>query len=382
MFILDAHLDLSMNAMEWNRDLTRPIQEIREREKGLTGKPDWEKGTVCLPEMRRGRIGICVATLIARYAKPTHPLKGWRSPAQAWAQIHGQLEWYRMMEEMGEMRMLKTGAEVETMFQTWTSGQAGRSAGAVSPGSEHLRHVAGDASQMDQGVNLPIGFVLSLECADAVVTVRHLERLHQEGLRAIGPAHYGPGTYAQGTDWTGGIGRKGRELLEEIGRWEMILDATHLCDDSFWEAMNLFSGPVWASHSNVRALVPHNRQYSDEQIKHLISRGSVIGTALDAWMLVPNWIRGQTTPESSGVSLKHVVDHIDYVCQLAGNANHSGIGSDLDGAFGLEQSPGDLDTIADLQKICGQLELRGYTSDDIRKIMHGNFFRFLTEHLK
>ena len=95
MLIFDAHLDLAMNALEWNRDLTRPIQEIRERERGKTDKPDRTRGTVCLPELRRGHIGLVVATQIARYAKPTHPLGGCHSPAQAWATTQGQLAWYR-----------------------------------------------------------------------------------------------------------------------------------------------------------------------------------------------------------------------------------------------------------------------------------------------
>ncbi|NBR08907.1 MAG: peptidase M19, partial [Opitutaceae bacterium] len=94
MLIFDAHLDLSMNALEWNRDLTRPIAEIRAREKGQHDKADRGHGTVCLPEMRRGQVGICVATQIARYVKPTHPLSGWHSPSQAWAQTQGQLAWY------------------------------------------------------------------------------------------------------------------------------------------------------------------------------------------------------------------------------------------------------------------------------------------------
>src|ERR1041384_7101793 len=110
MFILDAHLDLSMNALEWNRDLMRPISEIRERERELTDKPDRGRGTVCLPELRRGRIGICVATQIARYVKPTHPLPGWHSPEQAWAQTQGQLAWYRAMEERGQMVQIKDAA--------------------------------------------------------------------------------------------------------------------------------------------------------------------------------------------------------------------------------------------------------------------------------
>jgi membrane dipeptidase len=138
-----------------------------------------------------------------------------------------------------------------------------------------------------------------------------------------------------------------------------------------------FNGHVWASHNNVRALVPHNRQFSDEQIKVLIERGAVIGGAFDAWMLKPGWIRGKSKPKEEGVLLSTVVDHIDHVCQLAGNSLHSGLGTDLDGAFGTEQCPADLDTIADLQKIPEILSLRGYSEDDVENIMWKNWVSFL-----
>src|SRR2546428_378088 len=98
MLIFDAHLDLAMNALEWNRDLKRPTEEIRQRERGMTDKPDRGKGTVSLPEMRRGGIGFCVATLIARVEHNAYsPVLGWRSPEQAWAQTQGQRAWYRAM---------------------------------------------------------------------------------------------------------------------------------------------------------------------------------------------------------------------------------------------------------------------------------------------
>ena len=192
--------------------------------------------------------------------------------------------------------------------------------------------------------HLPIGYVRSLEGADSLVTLDHVERAWRDGLRAIGPAHYGPGTYAQGTDATGGIGEIGRSLLKEMERLGFILDATHLCDDSFWEALDAFGGRVWASHNNCRALVPHNRQFSDDQIRALAARGAVIGVALDAWMLYPGWQRGVTTPQAAGVTLQTLVNHIDHICHVTGSARHVGIGSDLDGAFGREQTAADLET--------------------------------------
>ncbi len=349
MLIFDAHLDLSMNALEWNRDLTRSIDEVRARERGKTDKPDRGNNTVTLGEMRKGGIGLCVATLIARYVKPANNLPGFHSPEIAWSQTQGQLAWYRAMEAAGQMKLIRNAVQLRHHVQLWQN----------PPDSA------------------PIGFVLSLEGADSILSPKHLEQAYEQGLRAIGPAHYGPGTYAQGTHATGGIGQRGRELLAEMQRLNMILDATHLCDESFWEALEHFRGPVWASHSNCRALVPDTRQFTDEQLKALIERGAVIGGALDAWMLVPDWKRGETTPQSAGVTLEHLVDHIDHVCQLAGNARHSGIGTDLDGGFGREQGPLDVDTIADLARVPDLLAKRGYSADDVALIMHGNWIRFL-----
>jgi len=351
MLIVDAHLDLSMNAMEWNRDLTRPIEEIRNREKGMTDKPDRGNGVVNFEELRKGNIGLVVATKIARYVSPQNPLPGWHSPEQAWAQTQAQLAWYKAMEERGELVNINNLASLDNHLEHWDS--------------------------IENKSQLPIGYILSLEGADSIVTIEHLERAYQSGLRAIGPAHYGPGRYAQGTDATGGIGKAGRELLKEMERLNIILDATHLCDDSFWEALENFNGPVWASHNNCRSLVPHNRQFSDEQLKELIQRGAVIGGVMDAWMLVPNWVRGVSTPQSMNCSLEKLIDHMDHICQLAGNTLHIGIGSDLDGAFGKEQSPTDIETIADLKKIPNLLSQRGYKKEDIENITSKNWIKFL-----
>ena len=392
MLIFDAHLDLAMNALEWNRDLTRPIDEIRAREKGKTDKPDRGRGTVCLSEMRRGGVGLCVATQIARIEHDAYsPVFGWRSQAQAWAQTQGQLAWYRAMEEQGEMVQIRDAEGLEKHLRMWEEERVGRAvpspprrngtspAFSVQGNSSHDENKSEDKGKEDSGKKLPIGYILSLEGADSILSLNHLERAWDYGLRAIGPAHYGPGVYANGTDATGGFNARGKGLIKEADRLGFILDATHLCDDCFWEALDLYQGPIWASHNNCRALVPHNRQFSDDQIKALVQRGAVMGAALDAWMMVPGWIRGKTTPEAAGLKLEKIVEHIDHVCQIAGNARHSGIGSDLDGAFGREQTPTDLDTIADLARIGELLRDRGYAKEDVAGVMGGNFIRFLKE---
>jgi membrane dipeptidase len=312
---------------------------------------------VSFDELRRGGVGVVVATQIARYVRRSNRLPGWHSPAQAWAMTQAQLAWYREMERTGELRAIATRADLDAHVAAWEA--------------------AGDPLSQ----RLPIGYVRSLEGADSLVTLDHVERAWHDGLRAIGPAHYGPGTYAQGTDATGGIGEIGRSLLKEMDRLGFILDATHLCDDSFWEALDAFGGRVWASHNNCRALVAHNRQFSDDQIRALASRGAVIGVALDAWMLYPGWQRGTTTPQAAGVTLDTLVNHIDHICHVTGSVRHVGIGSDLDGAFGREQTAADVETIADLAKIPGLLRTRGYAEADIAAIASGNFLRFLREAL-
>lgn len=165
----------------------------------------------------------------------------------------------------------------------------------------------------------------------------------------------------------------------EMSRLDMILDVTHLTDEAFWESLELWDGPLWASHNNCRAIVPHQRQFSDDQIKVILEREGVIGMAFDAWMMHTNWVRGTTKPKQAGVNIERIVMHVDHICQLAGNANHVGIGSDLDGGFGTEQCPYDLDSIADLSKLIDILANRGYPQEDIEAIMHGNWIRRLRD---
>jgi membrane dipeptidase len=354
MLVLDAHLDLAMNAVEWNRDLSQPLEHLRAREAHRHDKPDRGHGTVSFEAMRRAGIGLCVATQIARVEHDAYsPVAGWASPAQAWAMTRAQRAWYDAMEEAGEIRILRKLQDLDRHVALWS---------------------APAASSPDRR---PIGCILSLEGADSLVTLDHLERSHADGLRAIGPAHYGPGVYAQGTSTTGGFNPRGRELLAAMRRLGMILDVTHLSDECLVEALDLFDGPIWASHHLCRALVPHQRQLPDEHLRLLAQRDAVIGLALDAWMVVPGWVRGQSTPESTGASLRHVADHADHIAQVTGSARHVGIGTDLDGAFGYEQTPSEVQSIADIVKLGNILLARGWSRADVEGVFSGNFLRVL-----
>ncbi len=350
MLIFDAHLDLSLNALEYNRDLRMTIEEIRKDEEGKTDLWGRACGTVTLPEMRKAGIGICVATQLAGCMKPAAPVGAWNSPPQAHAMTQGQLAWYRAMEAEGELRQLRNWAEVEAHLKDWGADPE----------------------------NCPIGYILSLEGADSIRELSDLERSYEQGLRALGPAHYGVGRYAHGHDRDGRLSDMGKDLVREMDRLGIILDATHLCDKAFWDALEVHQGPVWASHHNCRALVDDPRQLADDQIKALAERGAVIGVAFDIWMVVPGWNRGVTKhPDIPTANMDSLANHVDHMCQMLGTSKHIGIGTDLDGGFGNEQTPADLDTIADLKKFHSILAGRGYSEEDLNGIFHGNFLRFL-----
>lgn len=354
MLIIDAHLDLAMNALEWNRDLRTPVNSIRMRESGMNDKLDRGKGVVSLPELRKGEIGLVVATQIARYVKEGSALPGWHSPEQAWAQTQAQIAWYNAMVEAGEMVQVCDISTLDSHIRLWEDKTLENSA-------------------------KPVGFILSLEGADSLLNLSYLDKAYGYGLRVIGPAHYGPGRYAPGTGMEGPLTPLGKELLKEMDQLKMILDITHLTDEGFWQAIDLYKGPIWASHHNCRSLVQHQRQLTDSQIRELINRDAVIGGVFDTWMLTNGWIRGKSDPKEAGVNLERIIDHYDHICQIAGNSLHIAIGSDLDGGYGKEQSPHDLDTIADLQLLQELLAKRGYSIDDVENIFHKNWLRFLRQ---
>jgi membrane dipeptidase len=346
MLIFDAHLDMAWNACEWNRNLMLPVSEIRQFEKHLSGINSGES-TVSWVELRRGRVGTIIATLLPRLNRKDKQFSFFQSREAAYAASCGQLAYYRAMIARGELRALPDRETLDQHVAEWEADSSGK---------------------------LPIGFILSMEGSWSVLSPSMISEWYEAGLRILGPAHYGPDYYCHGTGSPGGLKEEGPALLKAMDKVGMLLDATHLADRSFWEALDIYTGPVLASHHNCRSLVDGDRQLTDEQIKALIERGAVIGASFDCWMLKPGWKSGITDVKT--VSLEDVVNQTDYICQLAGNAKHCGLGTDLDGGFGKEQTPHDLDTIADLGKIAEILDRRGYSRDDVEGIMYKNFVNF------
>lgn len=350
MITFDAHLDLSLNAVEYGRNLRQSAERIRKSEAGMTDLPGRRCGTVSFPEMRRANIALCVATQIAGCMKPAAPVGAHDTPEEAWVATKRQRAWYADMESLGELRQIRDWTQLWAHLADWENAPE----------------------------KTPIGYLLSLEGADSLRTLDDLDTAYEYGLRALGPAHYGMGRYAPGHDKEGRLPPEGIDLLKKMDELGMILDVTHLSEQAMLQALELYQGPIWASHHNCRTLVDDPRQLTDSQIKLLAQRGAVIGMAFDVWMVVAGWQRGATTHEHKPfANLEAAADHVDHVCQLLGTTLHTGIGSDLDGGFGCEQTPYGMDTIANLNDFRSSLARRGYSPKALDGIFCGNFLGFL-----
>ena len=357
--LFDAHLDLAWNALYFDRDLSLPLSSLRAAEAHMTDVRWRGHATVSFPELRRANVAVCVATVLARSGR-TPPQQqsylrkdlDYSTHEAAFAHAQGQLAYYQLCEARGMLRIIRTVQDLDDHWETW----------------------------QETGPELaPIGIILSMEGCDPIPDPSFAATWYASGLRAAGLAHYGVGRYAFGSGTDGPLPPEGYALLEAFEQLGIALDVTHLSDQCMEEAMDTFNGATLASHHNCRALVPGYRQLTDHQIRRLVARGAVLGTVMDAWMLHSGWERGISSRDV--VDLHAVADHIDHICQIAGNAAHAAIGTDLDGGFGNEQTPKDLDSIADVHKLEHILASRGYIAHDIDAIFYNNWLRFFRNHL-
>jgi membrane dipeptidase len=345
MFIVDAHEDIAYNALHHDRDVRRSTTEQRAREKaspmtsseaGAELSDTSDTVMIGLPDLRRGGIGLVCSTIFCL------PGEQEAMTTDAWA----QLRYYQGLAanpDTSGVRLITSRAALEDLTRDYANAQAP------------------DAR--------PVGFLLLMEGADPIRDPSELEAWYSAGLRLIGPTWRGS-RYCGGTGRPGGFSDLGFALLDEMARLGMILDFSHMADEAVWQALERYPGPIIASHTNARALTPTDRHFTDEQTKAIAARGGVIGVVLHNKFLVDTWERGQDP-----VGMDAVVRHIDYVCQLLGDARHSGIGSDFDGGAGVEITPEPFDTIADLERIADALRGRGYSDEDIAGIMGANFLR-------
>ncbi len=359
MLIIDAHEDIAYNALEWGRDIRHSVHTIRAREarEGANCCEDERDIAMSgLPELRQAGVAIVCGVIFAfphgdGTMQNKHYTQAYRDAQEAYRVGQEQLAYYKTLAQETGISLLGTREDMQRVLAAWAQT---------------------DATDPQR----PLGIVPLMEGADPIRTPDEAAQWFADGLRIVGLAWNGT-RYSGGTFAPGPLTPEGRALLHAMERVGLILDTSHLAEESFWQALQHFHGPTIASHSNCRALVPGARQLSDEMIRALVERDSVIGIALFNKFLDGTWSRTNSFP----ISLTHMVRHIDHICQLTGNARHVGLGSDIDGGFGRDETPIELETAADLPKLADALHNAGYTADDIAQIMGGNWQRFLLHAL-
>ena len=359
MLIIDGDYPMAVLAVRKQRDLTLPIEEVRAAEDHFPGHPESpdSETMASLPELRRGEVAAALVKIASYIRWPGYSYGDVRSDELAYAAGQGQLAYYRVLESQGEARLLKTRGEFSDHMRLWL-----------------------DATDYK---DLPVGMVIGMEGADPIAWPQQVHEWWENGLRVVSLSCYGISRYSHGTGTgtEGGLLDGAEELLGEMESLGMILDVTHTSDESIRQALDAFSGPVIASHQNCRALVPGERQFPDELLTRIIDRGAVIGHSIDAHMLWRPGIDWANVPDTlpfakEDVTLDDFVDHVDHVCQLAGDSLHSAIGGDTDGQGGAGNAPKEIDTVADYQKVADVLDHRGYSESDIENVMYRNWQRY------
>jgi membrane dipeptidase len=340
--LVDAHLDLAYNAVCLGADLRLPLDQLRSSEAGRRAAERAETSTVSLPAIRDADIRLVFGTLFVQKQTALFNLIGpaYTTPEEANVQGWDQLRYYHALAEAGEILLVDRQATLDRAL-------------AAEPA-------------------VP-GLVPLMEGADPIRDLDELAAWFDAGLRIVGPAWSGT-RYAGGTGAPGPLTPAGRELMRGLHQSGLALDTSHLAEESFWEALQLFDGPVMASHSNCRALVPTDRQLSDEMIRALVERDGVIGIVLGNPFIVSDYRRGDPKAQ---VPLAAVVRQIEHICTIAGDARHVGIGSDFDGGFGVEAVPDGIDAITDLPRIGDALAAAGWSAADVRGVLGENWVRWL-----
>jgi membrane dipeptidase len=329
MLIVDAHLDLAYNALR-GRDITKAA--AAQVANDADGTP-----TVGLPDLVAGGVGLVCATIFCEPARGAEA--GYRTAYEARAQAQKQLKWYYRQFTDGAMNLVTSPSQL--------------------PAASHEK----------------VGAILLMEGGDAFVSPEDVAEWFDAGLRIVGLA-WKRTRMAGGTGEPGPLTDEGRAVVAALDKHKIIHDTSHLAEDSFWELLEISGGPVMASHSNCRALVPTDRQLSDDMIKAIARRGGVIGINFyDKFLLRPQEYKKRPA------ALADVVTHVKHICDLTGEARHAGIGTDMDGGFGKEHIPRELSTIADLPKLSDALSSGGLTDADVEGVMGGNWVRFFAEKL-
>lgn len=358
MLIVDAHQDLAWNILTFGRDYTQSVADTRRREHGTLVPVHNGDTLLGWPEYQKGRVALIFATLFAaplRASFGAWDTQSYADPDQAHARYNAQLDaYYRLTDDHPDkFRLVLNQAELKTVLASWQRQDVG------SP---------------------PVGLVPLMEGAEGVRHPAELEVWWQRGVRILGPAWRGT-RFCGGTREPGPFTREGFALLEGMAAYGFSLDLSHMDESAVFQALDTYPGRIIATHANAKALLKDtqsNRFLSDRVIQGMLERQAIIGVVPFNPFLLNNW---RPSDGRQVVELHHLIAHIDHICQIAGNAHHVGIGSDFDGGFGLQHTPSEFDTIADLPKLVPLLAEKGYTEEQISAVLGQNWVRFLSQTL-
>lgn len=352
MIIVDAHEDLAYNVLADGRDYLRSAYETRAEEQG-SPIPDLNGQCMLgLPEWLQGNVAVIFSTL---FTMPRHAAKAgemsYPNPEGAYQQALAQLNIYRQWatDRQSPLTLITHRHHLEQVLASW-----------VAPAA---------AGQ--------VGLVLLMENADPIRRPADVSWWYDQGVRLIGPA-WDDNRYTSSSRGSGGLTPFGHELLAVMAQHNLILDLSHMSDQACQEALQTYPGPIIASHSNPRHLVPKDRMLPNDIIEGIVNREGIVGIMPANWALQVDWQRGSG---KDNVTLDDVVNAIDVVCQIAGDAFHVGLGTDFDGGFGAEAAPAELDTIADLPRLAEALARRGYREEHVTAVMSDNWLRLLRQTL-
>lgn len=360
--IVDAHADIAYNMLKYGRDYTRPAAETRRLEAG--GETVKENGDTLLGwhDYQRGQVALIFATLFAtpiRFRTYETEKQVYKTFDEAHKLYSDQLDVYHRMTDSipDKFRIIASKRDLEQHLDHWNQ-----------PTPEATGH--------------PVGMVILMEGGEAIRELSELEMWHNRGVRLIGPAWVGT-RYCGGWKEPGPLTEDGRKLLAAMADFNFTLDLSHMDERAAIEALDMYEGPIVATHANCAALMPNantNRHLSDRIIEGIVERDGVVGIVPFNTYLKVGWMKDRGSRREE-VSLDVVAQHMDHVCQVAGDALHVGIGSDFDGGFGLQSAPHDIDTVADLQNLVSLLRARGYSENDVANILGGNWLARLKRDL-
>jgi len=375
---VDAHEDLAWNMLTFGRDYTLKNAVLRASERGTEIPAHNGDTTLGWDAYQRGRVALVFATLFnapLRKNEGAWDILCYKDAEEAHTLYQNQLDAYhRLADDHPEkFRIIATQRELAGHLRDWDTAPDW-----PQPASEEEAREMGDPAADER--RPPVGLVILMEGAEGVRNIDELPEWWAGGVRLIGPAWVGT-RFCGGTAEPGPLTSEGRLLLEGMADSGFILDLSHMDIPAALESLERYPGRLIASHANPLAMLPgseSNRFLPDHVIEGLIERDGVIGIVPYNRFLDFYWVKGM---RRELVSLDKVAAHIDYICQIAGDARHVGIGSDFDGGFGWQHIPHEMNTIADLQMLAPLLAEKGYSDDDLAGIFGQNWLSVIQSAL-